>query len=100
MKHAVVRGMTCMSCHELGMKWKTNTGVRLWVRDGANHHKGQDCGGSGCHSTRDKYAARRATAAATGKAGAVNTAPALSAAASVGGGAVASATAASRARPA
>jgi hypothetical protein len=56
MKHAPVRGMACKSCHELGMKWKTNTGVRLWVRDGANHHAGQDCGGSGCHSTRDKRA--------------------------------------------
>jgi hypothetical protein len=58
MIHAAVRGMTCMSCHELGMKWKTNTGVKLWVRDGANHHKGQDCGGSGCHSTKDKFVAR------------------------------------------
>ncbi len=89
MKHAVVRGMTCMSCHELGMKWKTNSGVRLWVRDGSDHHAGQDCGGSGCHSTRDKYAARGASAAsAAQKSGAVSTAPALSAAASVGGGAV------------
>ena len=42
--------MNCMSCHEYGMKWKTNTGVRLWVRDSPNHHAGQDCGGSGCHS--------------------------------------------------
>jgi hypothetical protein len=89
MKHAVVRGMTCMSCHEIGMQWKTNTGVRLWVRDSTNHYKGQDCGGSGCHSTRDKYAARRATtASATAKGGASAVAPALSAAASVGGGAV------------
>ncbi len=59
MKHAAVRAMTCMSCHEIGMTWKTNTGVRLWVRDSANHHKGVDCGGSGCHSTRDKFGARR-----------------------------------------
>ncbi len=58
MKHAAVRGMTCMSCHELGMTWKTNTGRRLWVRDGANHHKGVDCGGSGCHSTRDRRGLR------------------------------------------
>jgi hypothetical protein len=50
--------MTCMSCHEIGMKWKTNTGQRLWVRDGVNHYKGQDCNGSGCHSTRDKRALR------------------------------------------
>jgi hypothetical protein len=54
--------MTCMSCHELGMKWKTNTGVRLWVRDGAGHYPGRDCGGSGCHSTRDKHASRSAAA--------------------------------------
>ncbi|MGD9842448.1 MAG: hypothetical protein AB7U99_06035, partial [Steroidobacteraceae bacterium] len=60
MIHAAVRAMTCMSCHEIGMKWKTNTGVRLWVRDSANHHKGQDCSGSGCHSTRDKFVARPA----------------------------------------
>ena len=58
MRHAPVRGMTCMSCHEIGMKWKTNTGKRLWVRDSTNHYKGQDCGGSGCHSTRDKRALR------------------------------------------
>jgi Cytochrome c7 and related cytochrome c len=57
MIHAVVRGMTCKSCHELGMKWKTNTGVRLWVRP-SNHHGTQDCGGSGCHSTRDKFVSR------------------------------------------
>jgi hypothetical protein len=62
MKHAVVRGMQCMACHERGMSWKTNTGVRLWVRPSANHNAGQDCGGSGCHSTRDKFAARPATA--------------------------------------
>ncbi len=85
MKHAVVRGMTCMSCHEIGMTWKTNK-KRLWVRDGANHHKGVDCGGSGCHSTKDKYGARRAAAAPTAKGTAgVSSAPALSAAASLGG---------------
>jgi len=60
MKHAYVTSMTCMSCHEIGMQWKTNG--RLWVRDSANHYKGRDCGGSGCHSTRDKLALRpRAT---------------------------------------
>ena len=85
MKHAVVRAMTCMSCHEIGMTWKTNSGARLWVRDSADHYKGQDCGGSGCHSTRDKYAARRAAAAtATQKGGATATSPALSATASLG----------------
>jgi hypothetical protein len=35
------------------MKWQTNSGTQLWVRPSANHHAGQDCGGSGCHSTRD-----------------------------------------------
>ena len=42
------------------MKWKTNTGVRLWVRDSPNHHAGQDCNGSGCHTSRDKFALRPA----------------------------------------
>jgi hypothetical protein len=84
MRHAAVRGMTCMSCHEIGMTWKTNTGVRLWVRDSANHHKGQDCGGSGCHSTRDKFAARLGVAlSASQKAGGVTATPSLGAA---GGG--------------
>ena len=66
MKHAYVTTMKCMGCHELGMKWKTNTGVRLWVRDSANHYKGQDCGGSGCHSSRDKRALRPSAAVAAG----------------------------------
>ena len=63
MKHAYVTSMKCESCHEYGMTWKTNSGVRLWVRDGPNHHAGQDCGGSGCHTSRDKMMVRpRATA--------------------------------------
>jgi Cytochrome c7 and related cytochrome c len=68
MKHAYVTSMKCMSCHEYGMQWKTNSGQRLWVRDSPNHHAGQDCGGSGCHSSRDKLAIRpaRATATTTG----------------------------------
>jgi hypothetical protein len=37
---------TCMSCHETPYKWM---GVSIKVRDGANHHAGQDCDGSGCH---------------------------------------------------
>jgi hypothetical protein len=50
-RHAAVAGRPCMSCHELGMSWY---GIpNLWVRDGPDHHKGQDCGGSGCHSPRD-----------------------------------------------
>ena len=64
MKHAAVRSMTCISCHEIGMNWLTNTGVRLWVRPSAGHHSGQDCGGSGCHSTRDKRGVRPGSAAA------------------------------------
>ena len=55
MIHAAVTAMTCMSCHERGLTWKTNTGVSLWVRPNG-HHAGQDCGGSGCHSSRDKFA--------------------------------------------
>jgi len=58
MKHATVTAMKCMSCHEYGMTWKTNTGVRLWTRPSTGHHAGQDCGGSGCHSSRDKYVVR------------------------------------------
>jgi hypothetical protein len=83
MKHAAVRSMTCMSCHEIGMQWKTNTGVRLWVRDGANHHKGQDCGGSGCHSTRDKFGARRGVAASASQKSGTAT-PALGAGSALG----------------
>ncbi|MGE0115481.1 MAG: hypothetical protein AB7T07_11460 [Steroidobacteraceae bacterium] len=85
MIHAAVRGMTCMSCHELGMKWKTNTGVRLWVRDSANHHKGQDCGGSGCHSTRDRFVARPVLQANMKAAGVIAATPSLGNAATLGG---------------
>jgi hypothetical protein len=86
MKHAAVRAMTCMSCHEIGMTWKTNTGVRLWVRDNANHHKGQDCGGSGCHSTKDKFAARVGAAlTANQKAGGPVAQPSLGAANALAG---------------
>ncbi len=76
MKHAYVTSMTCMSCHEHGMTWKTNGS--LWTRPSTGHHAGQDCGGSGCHSSRDKLALRPATtqAAAATKNGATNTAPA------------------------
>ena len=66
MRHAYVTSMKCMSCHEIGMQWKTNTGKRLWVRDSANHYKGQDCGGSGCHSSKDKRALRPGAALAAG----------------------------------
>jgi hypothetical protein len=37
---------TCMSCHELNYTW---FGVTIKTRDSANHYKGQDCDGSGCH---------------------------------------------------
>ena len=84
MKHAPVRAMTCMSCHELGMNWKTNTGVRLWVRDSAGHYAGRDCGGSGCHSTRDKFAARRAASTVAGQRAAGMARPALASAATLG----------------
>jgi hypothetical protein len=68
MKHAAVRANACDSCHEYGMTWKTNTGVQLWTRPSPNHHAGQDCGGSGCHSSRDKHAVRPAAAVARGTA--------------------------------
>jgi hypothetical protein len=83
MKHAYVTSMKCMACHEYGMTWKTNTGVRLWTRDGPDHYTGQDCGGSGCHTARDKHAIRRAAVSANGSvaiargSGASGLAPAL-----------------------
>ncbi|HYL71136.1 MAG TPA: cytochrome c3 family protein, partial [Candidatus Dormibacteraeota bacterium] len=70
MRHAYVTSMKCDSCHEYGMTWKVNS--NLWKRPSPNHHAGQDCGGSGCHSSRDKLALRpvalpqTATRAATG----------------------------------
>jgi len=60
MLHAQVTTMACKSCHEWGMTWKTNTGVRLWVRDTPTHKFPQDCGGSGCHRSQDKFARRPA----------------------------------------
>ncbi|MBV8782789.1 MAG: hypothetical protein JOZ67_01235 [Gammaproteobacteria bacterium] len=63
MRHAYVTALACMSCHEYGMQWKTNGG--LWTRPSPNHHAGQDCGGSGCHSSRDKRAVRPVAATAT-----------------------------------
>ena len=57
MHHAAVTAMKCDSCHEYGMTWKVNT--NLWTRPSPNHHAGQDCGGSGCHTSRDtKFVAR------------------------------------------
>jgi hypothetical protein len=56
MRHQYVTSMKCMSCHEYNMQWKTNNG--LWTRPSPNHHAGQDCNGSGCHTSRDKYVAR------------------------------------------
>jgi hypothetical protein len=60
MKHAAVLGKACTSCHELGMKWYGEP--NLWVRPSANHHAGQDCGGSGCHTSRDKMTVRPSAA--------------------------------------
>ena len=77
MKHAYVTTLTCMSCHETGMKWKTNSGARLWVRP-SGHHSGQDCGNSGCHNSRDKRALRPSASPQSGGALA-RTAPTLSA---------------------
>jgi hypothetical protein len=62
MKHAAVPGQACDSCHEYKMAWYGEP--NLWTRPSANHHAGQDCGGSGCHRTRDKLAIRPAAAKA------------------------------------
>jgi hypothetical protein len=59
MYHAYVTSMKCMSCHEYGMTWKVNS--NLWTRPDPNHHAGQDCLGSNCHSAPTggvKHAAR------------------------------------------
>jgi hypothetical protein len=61
MKHAYVTSMKCDSCHEYGMTWQTNSGTHLWTRPSPNHHAGQDCGGSGCHTSRDRFAMRAPT---------------------------------------
>ncbi|HLQ08650.1 MAG TPA: hypothetical protein VK128_06275, partial [Steroidobacteraceae bacterium] len=82
MKHAYVVSMTCMSCHEIGMQWKTNG--RLWVRDGANHYKGRDCGGSGCHNARDKLAVRPRASVTTAATSATKPTTGLTARAGVG----------------
>ena len=76
MKHAYVTAMKCDSCHEFGMTWKTNSGQRLWTRPSASHHAGQDCGGSGCHSPRDKHATMRPPP--TARTGATTTRPGTS----------------------
>jgi len=68
MKHAAVLASACDSCHEYGMTWKTNTGVRLWVRPSPSHHAGVDCRGAGCHTSRDKRAIRLTPASTQGNA--------------------------------
>jgi hypothetical protein len=87
MKHAAVRAQACDSCHEAGMAWYGEP--NLWVRPGANHHKGQDCGGSGCHSSRDKYGIRRPAARVTATAKASTGIASARAAVGVGTGGVA-----------
>jgi hypothetical protein len=94
MKHAAVRANACDSCHEYGMTWQTNTGVKLWVRPSPNHHAGQDCGGSGCHTSRDKHAVRPAAAVARG----ANTVTTSTGASATGATAAASAASVGRTR--
>ena len=60
MRHAAVPGKACDSCHEFNMAWYGEP--NLWTRPSAGHHAGQDCGGSGCHTARDKRAVRPAAA--------------------------------------
>ncbi|HYM35318.1 MAG TPA: hypothetical protein VET48_07970, partial [Steroidobacteraceae bacterium] len=68
-------GTPCVTCHELGMSWQ---GIaNLWVRDVKNHHPGQDCGGSGCHTISKKYASAPRAAAAAVKAPPQKTAQAV-----------------------
>jgi hypothetical protein len=69
MRHAYVTSMQCMACHEWGMQWQTNNG--LWTRDSPDHYAGRDCGGSGCHTSRDRLAVRpvRPGSAAPGRPG-------------------------------
>jgi hypothetical protein len=71
MVHSAVSGQACDSCHELGMAWYGEP--NLWVRPGANHHPGEDCGNSGCHRPQDKRMLRPAAVAprTTGPAAAV-----------------------------
>jgi hypothetical protein len=73
-KHAAVAGKPCVTCHELGMSWYGIS--NLWVRPGQNHHRGQDCGGSGCHSPRDRGGGGGGNAVATAKVKAAVSAPA------------------------
>ena len=86
MKHAFVTTMQCMACHELGMAWKTNTGVRLWQRASANHYPGIDCT-TGCHehSAQDRHVVRRVAAAGSAIERASSSAGGVAA---VGGGAL------------
>jgi hypothetical protein len=58
MRHAYVVSMQCMACHEFNSTWQTNAGTQLWRRPGQGHYKGRDCGGSGCHTARDRLALR------------------------------------------
>ena len=82
-KHAAVAGQRCDSCHEFGMSWYGIS--NLWVRDGRNHHKGQDCGGSGCHSPRDSGGGRGNAVRMTAKAKAATGTMAATAAAVASG---------------
>src|SRR5882724_3186172 len=78
-KHGAVAGKPCVTCHELGMSWYGIS--NLWVRPGANHHRGQDCGGSGCHSPRDRGGGNAVAAVkAAAKAKAAASAPATASA--------------------
>lgn len=54
MVHAAVTQMKCTTCHETGMSW---FGVQVETRP-RNHHAGQECNNSGCHSSTNTFSKR------------------------------------------
>lgn len=95
MRHAAVPGVACETCHEYKMVWYGEP--NNWSRPSTSHHAGQDCGGSGCHTSRDVTALNRPKSAlaarrpqslfsttGTGVAGAVGASPGGTARVSIG----------------
>jgi len=97
MKHTYVRALACDGCHEYGMTWKTNSGVGLWTRPSPNHHAGVDCGGSNCHSSRDRRAIGRPASTTVPTKATTGTTTARTSSSAASGTATATASATSRA---